>query len=316
MLVTGASGFVGGRVARALTAAGWTVLPTGRRGAGALRAPLDRYRAWDLAVAPLPGVDDAEAVVHCAAAVGDWGPEAAFRRGNVDATRHALASVPGAPFVYVSTSSVYSDAVRTVAVREDAPTGDCAHSAYARTKAEAERVALADGAATGRRVVVLRPHIVYGPGDTTLLPRVLAARRGGRLPIVGRGRQHVSATHVDNLAHAVRRALAVRDAVGAFNVADAEPVPLAELLVGLLARLGHPTRLLPLPPAVAWSAATLVEAAWRAVGAKRGPPLTRYAVGQLAGEHTLDLTRARERLGYAPRWSWRDGPLWDDATAR
>lgn len=309
VLVTGASGFVGGRVARALAAAGHAVVPTGRRPADALpahlRGALAGYRAWDLAAGPLPPPGPIDALVHCAAHVGDWGPDADYVRGNVDGTRHALASAPGARVVFVSTSSVYSDHVRTVRVREDADVGACRHSAYARTKAVAERLVLAHAA----DAVVLRPHIVYGPGDGTLLPRVLAARRGGRLPIVGDGAHLVSATHVDNLVHAVERALAVPGVGGAFNVADADPVPLATLLGGVLARLGYPTRLVALPPALARGAAAAMEWGWRAVGARRGPPLTRYAVHQLHGEHTLDLTRARERLGYAPRWTWADGPL-------
>jgi nucleoside-diphosphate-sugar epimerase len=157
--------------------------------------------------------------------------------------------------------------------------------------------------------VVLRPHIVYGPGDTTLLPRVLAARRGGRSRSSADGTQRVSATHVDNLAHAVDARARGAGEGGAFNVADAEPVPLATLVTGLLARLGRPTRLVPLPPALAWGAAAAAEWVHGALGARRGPRLTRYAVRQLAREHTLDLSRARAALGYAPRWTWAIGPL-------
>jgi nucleoside-diphosphate-sugar epimerase len=211
--------------------------------------------------------------------------------------------------VHVSTSSVYSDGVRTVRVREDAATGACAHSAYARTKAAAERVVLA----SGRPAVVLRPHIVYGPGDTTLLPRVLAARRAGVLPVPGSGRTRLSATHVDNLVHAVERALAEPAAHGVFNVADAVEARVDDLLGTLLARHGAPTRLVHVPAALAWAGAAALEGAWRLAGARRPPPLTRYAVGHLAREHTLDLTRARELLGYAPRWTYQDGPLHDPA---
>lgn len=303
--VTGASGFVGGRVARALLAAGHEVRAYGRRPANRLPRPLPGYTVWDVAGGPIaaPAVD---AVVHCAALVGDWGPEAAYRVVNVEGTRRVLAAFGAAArVVLVSTSSVYSDGVATVRVREDAPTGDCAHSAYARTKAEAERVALAGG----RRVVVLRPHIVYGPGDATLLPRVLAARRLGALPVPGDGRNRVSATHVDNLVHAAECALGAPAAHGAFNVADPEEATVDELLGTLLERHGVPTRLVHLPRAAAWLAAAALERAWRAVGARRPPPLTRYAVGHLTREHTLDITRARTLLGYAPRWTYRDGPL-------
>lgn len=324
--VTGASGFVGGRVARALAAAGHTVLPYGRRPAAALSEPLPGYVAWDVTDGPIDA-PSVHAVVHCAARVDDWGPEAAFRAANVDGTRAVLATWPDARrVIYVSTSSVYSDGVRIVNVREDAPTGDCALSAYARTKAAGERLVLA----LGERGVVLRPHVVYGPGDTTLLPRVLAARwpRGrdvpqeevftGRwqrrrfLPVPDGGRHRISSTHVDNLAHAVERALAVSGAHGAFNVADdGDPLTAADLLHRLLGAAGHPTDLLPVPAAVAMAVAAAGEWACRALGTRRGPPFTRYAVAQLAAEHTLDTTRARERLGYRPRWRAGEGPVRD-----
>ncbi|MDF1504560.1 NAD(P)-dependent oxidoreductase [Roseisolibacter sp. H3M3-2] len=317
--VTGASGFVGGRVARALAAEGHTVLPYGRRPAAALADPPPGYVAWDVTAGPIaaPAV---HAVVHCAARVDDWGPEEAFRAANVEGTRAVLETWPDARVVYVSTSSVYSDGVRTVGVREDAPTGDCAHSAYARTKAAGEALVLALGA----RGVVLRPHVVYGPGDTTLLPRVLAARwprvrdpspdarrRLRRfLPVPDGGRHRVSSTHVDNLAHAVERALAAPGAHGAFNVADGgAPLTVAELLDRLLAAAGHPTELVAVPAGVAMAVASAAEWGWRAVGARRGPPLTRYAVAQLSAEHTLDTTRAREVLGYRPRWAAGAGPV-------
>lgn len=305
--MTGASGFVGGRVARALLARGHEVLPYGRRPASSLARALPGYERWDLLAGPVvrPPVD---AVVHCAALVADWGPEAAFRAMNVGGTHAVLESFPSARrFVHVSTSSVYSDGASHRAMREDAPTGDCRHSAYGRTKAEAERVVL------GRRedAVVLRPHIVYGPGDTTLLPRVLALRRFGVLAIPGDGANLLSATHVDNLALAAVLGVERDDARGAFNVADAEPAPVGELLRTLLARAGAPTRIVHVPRGAAWGVASLLERAWPS-GARRGPPLTRYAVRNVADEHTLDIGRARRVLGYRPRWSYRDGPLADE----
>lgn len=303
--VTGASGFVGGRLALALAAAGHEIHAYGRRPAGTHSRELPDYSSWDLLAGPIaaPRVD---AVVHCAALVGDWGPEARYRAVNVEGTRAVLDSFSSdTRVVFVSSSSVYSDDVPKSQIGEDAHIGACRHSAYSRTKAAAEALVRS----RRRDVIILRPHIVYGPGDTTLLPRVLEARRFGMLPVPGDGRNRLSVTHVENLAHAVDLALRNQSASGVFNIADAEATSLDELLRVFLARRGVPTRITYIPRAAAWRIAAALEGVWPAGSAPRGPLLTRYVVAQLADEHTLDITRARRVLGYVPRWSFRDGPL-------
>jgi nucleoside-diphosphate-sugar epimerase len=303
--VTGASGFVGGHIALALARAGYTVLSYGRRSPTELTRRLPNYTSWDVAKGAIdpPGVD---AVVHAAALVGDWGREEAYHAVNVNGTRFVLESFAGTRrFVFVSTTSVYSDGVVKNNVREDAPVGDCRHSAYARTKADAEKIIRA----ARPDAVILRPHIVYGPGDTTLLPRLLESRRFGVLPIPGDGSNSLSVTHLDNLVIAVTRALEAVDVSGTFNISDGKDATLEELLDTILSRLVLPTNLVFIPRATAWAAATLMEGLWLRGSATRGPYLTRFAVGHLADEHTLDITRARELLRYAPRWSYRDGPL-------
>lgn len=294
--VTGASGFVGRHVVRELLAAGHAVLPLGRRSSDASTSDLPGYRQWDI-TRPLDDAPDVDAVVHGAAVVGDWGDEALFHAVNVEGTRHVLAAFPRARIVHLSSSSVYSDHVRTVQVREDAPIGDCAHSIYGRTKAAAERLVLS----MRPDAVVLRPHIVYGPGDTTLLPRLLAARRFGRLVLPGHGRNLVSITNVANLVHAVMQGLERRDASGVFNICDAESVRVDTLVRHVLRRTGTPEDVAYLPAPLAHTLAAALEAAWRLGRFGGSPPLTRYVVKHLSVEHTLDLTRARAMLGYAPR---------------
>ena len=303
--VTGASGFVGGRVANRLRAAGHSVFAYGRRPARELSTPQPDYASWDIATTAIvaPPVD---AVVHCAALVGDWGPDEAYEAANVEGTRNVARSFGSTTrMVYVSTSSVYSDDVAKVRVEESASTGECRHAAYGRSKARAEAVVRE----AWPSAVILRPHIVYGPGDTTLLPRVLASIRMGCLPVPGRGDNLLSVTHVDNLAIAVECALRDASGGGAFNVSDADTVSVDALLRTVLARIGVAARLVYLPREVAWGAATLLERVWPSTEVPRGPPLTRYVVGQLADEHTLDITRACTVLGYVPRWTYRDGPL-------
>jgi nucleoside-diphosphate-sugar epimerase len=166
-------------------------------------------------------------------------------------------------------------------------------NAYGASKALAEQV-VRDTA------VVLRPHAVYGPGDPSLLPRVLRAVRGGRLFAVGDGRQRISLTSVGNLARACLLAAEGPVETGVFNVTDAEPVTLDDALRAVLRERGidaHP-RYLPAGPAAA--VAAVAEAVFRVLRRPHPPALTRYAVGHLAVERTLDISAARERLGYDP----------------
>jgi nucleoside-diphosphate-sugar epimerase len=290
--VTGASGFVGGAVCRAAAAAGWTVHAFGRRATATVPVP---YASWDITTGPLPHPPDVAAVVHCAGSVTDWAPHAEQWAANVDGTRNVLLSFPRARFVHVSTASVYDPRRPTVLADEaQAPIARYRDS-YGATKAAAERVV----AAYRPDAVVLRPHAVYGAGDTTLLPRVLAAVRGNTLTAVGDGTQRISLTSVANLTSACLLAVST-DVSGVFNIADAEPVRLADALRTVLAERGIPARVRFVPLRVAHPIAYLAEKA-HAMTRRRTPPrLTRYAVTHLARERTLDITAARNTLGYRP----------------
>jgi nucleoside-diphosphate-sugar epimerase len=281
LAVTGATGFVGGAVCLAAAEAGWSVLRLGRREGADLR--------WDITSGPLPNPPAVDAVVHCAGSVSDTAARRAQWTANVDGTSNVLASFPGARFVHLSTASVYDPRKPTVLATEDqAPVGRYP-DAYGASKAGAERLVRA----LRPDAVVLRPHAVYGPGDTTLLPRVLGAVRRGRLLAVGDGTQRVSLTSIANLVQACLRAASC-DAAGVFNIADAAPVRLADALAAVLAERAVPARVRFVPLAVAWPLACLAEAT------RRSPRLTRYAVTHLARERTLDITAARTVLGYSP----------------
>ncbi len=288
--VTGASGFCGGHVARAAAAAGAEVVCLGRR-----PGPVGEYRFWDASRAALPDLAGADVVVHCAAAVGDPAPgsptEAEMHAVNVDGTERLLAAAAGRPVVWVSSASVYDPRRDRSLVREDHPRAGHLN-AYGRTKAAGEAIALAAGA------VVLRPRAVYGPGDTTLLPRLVSRVRAGTLLLPGPD-VLLSLTAVENLAGA---ALAASGwAPGAYNIADAEPYARDAAVRAVLRAHGIPARIRHLPPALARTAARAAEALAR--GAE--PPLTRYAVDQLAHPVVLDLTRAHTQ-GWTPHRSLDD----------
>lgn len=296
LAVTGATGFVGGAICHAAAAAGHAVHAFGRRATRpAELTPKASYAVWDLDTGPLPEPPDVDAVVHAAAAVTDWGPGGPIWRTNVDGTCRVLASFPDARLVHISTASVYDPYTPTVhGVEAQAPVSRYL-TAYAASKAAAERLL------TGRpNTVVLRPHAVYGPGDRTLLPRVLGAVRGRSLPLVGDGSARQSLTSIGNLVDATLLACEPSAPDGVFNVADAEPVAVADAVRALLAERGLDVRLRALPIRPLWIGAGLAERVYRMAGRARPPRLTRYAISHLAMERTLDLTAARQRLGFRP----------------
>ncbi len=294
--VTGASGFVGGRTARALEVLGHEVWSFGRRPAAALNSGPPRYASWDLAHGAID-LRHVDAVVHCAAHVGQWGAAEQFAAVNERGTRHLLASLQaGVPIVHVSTASVYDG--------RDLPP-------YAASKQRGEAI-VTD---SGHPAVVLRPHVIYGPGDTTLWPRVRSRVRGGRLFVPGDGRSPISVTHIDNLVQAIVRALELlRGAPDArsplvLDVADADAPRVDDLLRTLFERYEVPVQLRFVPEPIAHAVALGSEALWTLLRRNDDPPLTRYVVRQLARPSVLDIGPARERLGYTPQWTFRDGPL-------
>ncbi|MGP4026881.1 NAD-dependent epimerase/dehydratase family protein [Actinomadura sp. 3N407] len=295
--VTGASGFVGGAVCRALMSEGVTAFAHGRRPAiapahlgGAV------YRSWDLTHGPVQDAPDVDAVVHCAGSVTDWGPAADLFAANLTGTRNALASFPGARFVHVSTASVYDPFRPSVMAAEDEAPVSRYMNAYGASKAAAERAVLR----AARDAIILRPHAVYGPGDTTLLPRVLSAVRGPLLPAAGTGRQRISLTSIGNLVRACVLAATGPVTSGVFNIADSSPVTIDDAFREILRERGIRARPVYIPAAVARPLAAVTEGVFLLAGRPEPPRLTRYAIGHLAVERTLDITAAREVLGYDP----------------
>ena len=276
--VTGASGFCGSAVARAAAQAGADVVCVGRR-----PGPVGRHIFWD-ATSGVPDLGGAEVVVHLAAAVGDPRPglaERRFHQVNVDGARRLLDAARSRPVVWVSSASVYDPRLDRGHVTEEHPIGGHP-TAYGRTKAEGDQLALARGA------IVLRPRAVYGPGDPHLLPRVLASVRRGRLLLPGPD-VRLSLTAVENLADACLAAAAWPPA--AYNIVDTQPYHRDDALLAVLSAHGVTARIHHVPVGLAMAAARLLH---------RVTPLSPYAVDQVAHSVVLDPTRAAAQ-GYRPR---------------
>ncbi|GAA4018416.1 NAD(P)-dependent oxidoreductase [Deinococcus rubellus] len=306
ILVTGATGFLGGAAARALARSGHDVIGTGRdleRGA-ALEAAGVRFVAFDLHKPPSPLLSRLDAVLHCAARSSLWGRWADFEADNVAVSaRLACACAQrGLRLVHISTPSVYNATGLTRQVPETASLGPRFDSLYARSKYRAElevRFHLPDA-------TILRPRGLYGPGDSSLMPRLVRALRSGRLPRLSRQEVHTELTHVQNVVHAIELALE-RPAAGVFNITDGVSVPIwatLNRLAGAL-RVPRPTRYV--PAKVAERAAALLEGLYRLSPGAPEPPITASGLRLLTRPMTLDLTRAREMLGYTPVIHPEDG---------
>ncbi|NVI92069.1 NAD(P)-dependent oxidoreductase [Actinomadura sp. BRA 177] len=293
--VTGASGFVGGAVCRALASRDITTYAFGRRPmVSSPHVGGATYRSWDLTQGPLQDAPPVDAVIHCAGSVTDWGPARTLFAANHTGTRNALATFPDARFVHLSTASVYDPFSPSIMAREDEAPVSRYMNAYGASKAAAERLALNHDA------IVLRPHAVYGPGDTTLLPRVLSAVRGPVLPAVGTGRQRISLTSIDNLVQACVLAATGPVTSGVFNITDATPIPIDEAFREILRERRIQAKPVYIPSAIARPLAAVAEGAFLLARRPEPPRITRYAISHLAVERTLDITAARKILGFDP----------------
>lgn len=314
ILVSGATGFLGGAVSRRLRAGGHDVIATGRDSARGrvLTAEGIRFEAADLCdKVRVSGLcRDLDAVVHCAALSSPWGPRHAFVRANVEATRvlSDACRIGGVQrFVHISTPSIYMGVGNRELVREDEVLPHPINH-YAATKLEAEAIVLT-AHATGLPSVILRPRAIFGPGDTTIFPRLIRALEGGLVPILGDGRNQVDLTYIDNVVSAVELALAApASAMGQpYNITNGEPVYLWDVI----ARLCDELELKPprgrLSRSLGLALGSALEAFHHAFRPEVEPRLTRYTVEVLSCTMTLDISRARAQLGYEPRVSMEQG---------
>ncbi|WP_024476182.1 NAD-dependent epimerase/dehydratase family protein [Arthrobacter sp. CAL618] len=310
VLVTGASGMLGRVTAELLRAQGHEVRTFQRRPSG-LTGVEDSLGSITEPAAVQRAVLGMDAVVHLAAKVSFAGAAADFEAVNVEGTRRLLDAARGAgvrDFVFISSPSVAHVGTSIVGQAATDATPEKVLGNYAQTKAKAELIALAANS-DSFRVAAVRPHIVWGPGDTQLVERVLQRARAGRLPVLDAGTALVDTTYVDNAAEAIAAALARMDQMAglAVVVTNGEPRPIGELIAGICRAGGvHPPRW-SVPGRVARVAGSLVEFVWQRSGADGEPPMTRFLAEQLSTAHWFDQRRTRDLLGWTPGVSLDEG---------
>ncbi|MET1004973.1 MAG: NAD-dependent epimerase/dehydratase family protein [Propionibacteriaceae bacterium] len=309
VLVTGASGLLGGQVALALAERGDQVTVLQRRpsGLGLTEVLADVADAGPVRAA----VASHDAVVHLAAKVNVIGAWADYERANIVGTTNVVAACRAAGvarLVQVSSPSVAHAGSSLVGVGADPADAAHARGDYARSKAVAERIAL-DADSPDLAVVAVRPHLVWGPGDTQLVARIVARGRSGRLPLIGSGAALVDTTYVTNAVDALVAALdQCHDAHGqALVVSNGEPRPIGEILGNICAAAGVERPHRHVPTRLAVNAGGVVQTIWpwlarlREDGADADPPMTRFLAEQLSTAHWFDQRHTRQVLDWAPR---------------
>lgn len=314
-VITGGTGFLGARLALRLAGMGWQVTALGRNKTAGSRLEASannlRFLPADLrdAMETKHALQGADIVFHCGALSSPWGKYQDFYDSNVRGTEHVVQgclSHKVKRLIHVSTPSIYFDYRHRLNIQEDDPLPAKSVNHYAATKRLAEEAVLR-GISQGQPAIILRPRGIYGPGDTTLIPRLIAANETGGVPMIRSGSALIDLTYVDNVVEALVCGAAAPDsALGlSYNITDGAPATLSDILRKLFVLLGRPLHERKLPYGAAFALASLMELGAKAMG--REPQLTRYTVSLLAFSQTLDISRARELLGYVPPVSLNDG---------
>ena len=315
-LVTGGGGFLGLAIVRALRARGDAVRSLSRQEHPALRELGAEHVRGDVADAASvsAAVRGCDFVFHVAAKAGIWGTYAEYHRANVTGTENIIAACRAhgiRQLVHTSSPSVVFNGQDMEGVDESVPYPTHFEAHYPHTKALAEQRVLAANSPT-LATVALRPHLIWGPGDNHLLPRLIARAKAGQLRRIGTQPKLVDTVFIENAADAhllAADALAPGAACAgnAYFISNGEPIELWEIVNRMLAAAGLPpvTRSMPVP--VAMALAWAFETAARVTGSEREPRLTRFVVREMSTAHWFDMSAAKRDFGYAPRVSTEEG---------
>lgn len=309
VLVTGGTSLLGAAVAGRLAERGDQVMVFQRQPSGIGLSE----RLGDIAdpVAVKAAVAGMDAVIHLAGRVGVTGPWSAFEATNVRGTENLVAAAAEAGvdrFVMVSSPSVAFAGTSLIGVSAGPADPAAARSHYARSKAMAEQLALA--ASTDKfSVVAIRPHLVWGPGDTQLIGRIVSRARTGRLVLVGSGAALIDTTYLDNAADALVAAVDHAPQLGgrALVVSNGEPRAVRELFNRIVSAAGLPLPRRRIPLIFAKAGGRVVETWWDRRHREDDPPLTRFLAEQLATAHWFDQRETRQALRWKPAVTLDEG---------
>ena len=316
ILVTGGGGFLGQAVVNALLAEGHAVSSLNRSAYPALealgvvchRGDIGDRDAVDRACA---GMD---AVIHVAAKAGPGLYRNEFERANADGTQHVIDACRryGIRYlVHTSSPSVVHAGGDIEGGDESLPIASHFAAPYPATKAQAEQCVLAANDGEALLTTALRPHLIWGPGDNHLLPRMIQRNQAGRLKLPAPDKK-IDTVYIDNAADAhvlaLKNLMTTATAAGrAYFISNGEPVANGKMIERLLQAAGQTPNIGRVSPKVAMIAARVVEAIWKPLKLKSDPPISVFMVEHLLTAHWFDLSAAERDLGYRPSVSISEG---------
>lgn len=313
-LVTGATGFLGGALTRRLHSMGWNVTALGRNISKLDQLENEGVRAFQIDLKDKNVMIDAcknqEIVFHCAAFPSPWGNFEKFYQANVIGTRNVIRGCEEHKIkrlVHVSTPSLYFGYSSRMNVKETDALPEPV-SNYSATKILAEEE-VDKAFANGLSTITIRPRAIFGPGDTVIFPRLIPRLQSGRLPILGDGENVVDLTYIENVVDALLLcAEAPASTFGKkYNISNGEPVKIWKLVERICKALNLPYSKRRISYRTANAAASVLELMYTLIPTYPEPPLTRVAVSMLANNTTLDITAAKNELGYQPKVSVDEG---------
>ncbi|MDD2582502.1 MAG: NAD-dependent epimerase/dehydratase family protein [Desulfuromonadaceae bacterium] len=317
-LVTGGGGFLGGVIVRMLRERGDQVRSFSRGEHPALEdIGVEQFRG-DLTDrdAVTSAADGCDTVFHVAAKAGIWGSYRDFHSANVTGTGNVITACRAngvATLIHTSSPSVVFDGRDVEGGDESLPYPSIYKAHYSKTKALAEQMVLA-AASPELAVAALRPHLIWGPGDNHLVPRIVAKGRAGSLRRIGTRANLVDTVYVDNAARAhlqaADRLTADRAISGkAYFISNGQPLPLWEMVNRILAAAGVPPVTRSISPKLALAAGCLCEGLWGVLRLAGEPPLTRFVAHELSSVHWFNIEAARRDFGYQPEISIDEGMI-------